>query len=426
MVRSRQVGYRRPYAVRRPNISYNVARAVGSMVGSIFRAVRPSPWTNRLRQSSAAPRYRPGTSRRGPLKDRYVPMSSMTYKTRGYSGKAFKKAKRLRRAKYDVSMLRETGGVVSDVNCVYVGHATCVPTVIMQEVARAMSKKLWHRWIGNSATTQDGFNAGAATYVMRLTYQTAPNVGSNTNIDYNLTGVIYEADLSNVIWDALNDVMIGAPGKSFNISKVGVFGPSGFSEPRANISLEKAMVDILMTSKLVLQNRTIADSGTGADNRNDVANNPLVGKKYQSGGNFLDAVARSVTYQSITAGEGNGLIVANGDNFALYGQKPPPASFFNATRATSVSLEPGQMKTDYLRSQKTMSLDYLFAALRDAIVETPCNVNMGTVAMFGLEKKLNSRVDEPTVSVGYERTGFVGVRLMLRDHILPPRLVIDP
>ncbi|MDB4302202.1 hypothetical protein N9924_01405 [bacterium] len=186
----------------------------------------------------------------------------------------------------------------------------------------------------------------------------------------------------------------------------------------ACVQLAGSSLEFSCYSNLSIQNRTISSTAAGDasnDNRNDVANNPVSGKQYMGYGNGTNLRLQDRATPgavSLIADASSGLIsldLANPDitpaQFRNLRRPPRGDSFTNVSSQRQAFLNPGYIKTGRLEYKKSMRVSSFILNLRDTLQEGAINttrIGMGSFQFFGFEKKCNTRVDEPVISVGYE------------------------
>lgn len=300
----------------------------------------------------------------------------------------------------------EHGGVVSDPNTVFIGHASVATNEVLQTFCYAIARALLLRVGIDFKEWDEPINNPATAWTVFMFFFQAPN-DTTENFLSNTWGNGQTAkELAGIIRVFLNTWT----SSTHQITKF-LMQDSG-NVTNAKVDITNSYVDVSLHSRLTIQNRTAADTGTSGDNRNDISNNPLIGRLYQKKGNFFVPNYRfngDLSYASFCANPNSGVIATNAtDSLPDSGRKPPPASFFGASYARGVRVTPGQMMSNVLVTKKVMKMETFLSIMAKYInlYSSAPIVNdffwLGSCAMFGLEKQLNSRVDEPTISVGYE------------------------
>lgn len=194
--------------------------------------------------------------------------------------------------------------------------------------------------------------------------------------------------------------------------------PTGVSTSLSNsrLRLTELILDICNDAKLALQNRTVASSAVGNDESSmlDVSNNPLGGKSYEGRGAGPTPKWRlqSALVNDPYVDQNSGVIDWNIDQagftanmIAQYSRPPPGTAFENCKKVGNVFLKPGEIKNSFLRTKVKMYFNTLCQIARSQMqigIASTVNTTFGSYRMFCFEKKVNTTVDEPAISVGYE------------------------
>ena len=160
---------------------------------------------------------------------------------------------------------------------------------------------------------------------------------------------------------------------------------------------------------LLIQNQTLAATGGEGDDRmNDVSNNPVTGRIYEGFTNgFLPKWRPSgdASYESFIADSNSGIIVATSTNTIPEElRKPPPPNFFKSTfKTTRVVLNPGNIKRISCVSKVSMPMNSFFMRYPNLFHSTgDRHVYFGKSQLIGLEKVLDSRNSESSISLAWE------------------------
>ena len=171
-----------------------------------------------------------------------------------------------------------------------------------------------------------------------------------------------------------------------------------------------------------MQNRTLAGGAGTTDQSSmlDIANNPLDGRLYSGLGNgaipkFADNSASLV--ESFFGDRESGIIAAVPDTalgnwtqemYDNYRRPPSSGSFQGVKKTCKISLKPGEIRTSFVNYRKNMSVNEYFQRNQQALYQytrggtaAPMHF-MGNFRFYGFEKRCNTTVDEPDISVGYE------------------------
>lgn len=332
------------------------------------------------------------------------------------------------------------GGVLADADCVYVGHLGIAHDALIQHICGAIVRKLCSMcgFEYRCETEQLGF-AGTIDYNIKsestnaVTGRTVVSgVGTDTLLDFSTA---LAADITTyfrtitIARDATLDTFVmrvNTADASTNVKAARLY---------ANTS----MVHYRYFSRLAVQNRTIASSAVGADegNRNDVANNPLVGKMYSGRGTgMLFPVTTGTAPQATLLSNGDaGLIsmLPNGPGTSLgdlerYRRPPTAKPLIHCTRTKGVFLNPGNIKSSIIKNTFHISMSKLLSLLSTSLsypISDKMYFPMGSCNVLALQKRCDTRVDEPTISVGWElENNYACYISMVKPSILPSNDVV--
>jgi len=317
----------------------------------------------------------------------------------------------------------EVGGVetVNTYKAAYLGHAAAANQVL-DSVGRAIIKlvanksqilikewgelppflttKFW--WIQIFTKFLDGATATSIFYY----------------VDPTKTWYEHGAALTNKI----QDQAVAQTSKRIQLGQI-LFGETAsavstvfIETPRINFDLNDVSLNFEFYSNLKMQNTTVATSTVEADPDIDleenIANNPLVGKLYTSK-EWKNGF--QLAKNNLTLTEDSGLLFAHIDygyiNFdsdvgasnstGTYTNnpltKPPPPWLFQSTRATNISVNPGEIRNSRLKFKTTMRLNTFIMKYFYELIYTTAGagakniIPFGPSEMVGLEKQLDSR-----------------------------------
>lgn len=374
------------------------------------------------------------------------------YVTRGHGPRKFATSRRMvipKAVKYGIMKQDEDGGVITDANRVYVGHATCAPNDYLFLMAASIV-----RWLYDKADVQftrwDDIDPVDHRFVVG--YRRTLNSPEEETTAFSASGLTYAAIAQQVL-DEMKGVMQqtqdGIDWTALNTTFTTFGMLFGAGTPIARLPANDATFILSVKSVLRVQNRTLADHddvGGTADEQakaratDHVENNPLVGYKYRvKGKGFLvrEAAFNAVT-QLNTVGAGYGAnndtgLITN-DGFATNdSDKPlPPSSFQGCRKAARITLNPGGIGSDTISHVFKMKLNSFvqrFAATY--ITDNPGYIRdfkwYGYSSMVGLESALNSRQStEQQISIAYEmnRTSYAYLKV-IPSRISMPFVQVD-
>lgn len=414
---------------RRPN-TYTALAGIGRAASNAIRR----QVAKRVLSSSKpkwVPRKRSRTSVKAKSKT-YMPR----YVSTGVYGRKFKKP-----TKYGVSQYLkfgyvehvEKGGVTNSNNCVYIGHTFGAQKMI-NAVCGAIVRKLAEK-------------AGYSVRAMNDKIQANETVVSavsplNLNYSYKLTA-FGQVNVASIVagadsrWDDLQTQLLNSfysvvavGGEDLILLRIWISSKDTAGDiqqvKQANMDLGSLLLDLNFSSKMTMQNRTLARTG-GADesNANDIANNPIAGRSYTGRGNgAMMRVANNIVATNEAflgnreTGEidfrvdaGGGQVTA--EQKEVFNRPPAKSAFQNVSATGSAFLNPGQMKTSSCYFKRKMYLSTFMNAVYKNI-EGSTNQSFCTLGMFKIyayEKRCNTGVDEPDISVGYEINSIYRARV---------------
>jgi len=359
------------------------------------------------------------------------------YKTRGFVGKF-----RNRRKTPGPSAYRsfgsfkksEFGGVVSSNNggtdrrVQYVGHSSFNRDEISASVARAVVRKLAMMAKLQFQSWSDTVNAGSSSLFTRLRYypsfqSVVPTTTTSSSVGPNGTWQQLADGFENsMVGMSSNDIPAVVSIELWRDDVVGA-GDNPDDRALAILNAKDLRLHLYITSAMRIQNRTLASNEVGddmADNRNDIENNPLIGRRYMYRGNATYEMSDRTSRQPnhLAAGVSDGFIefVPQTTGELVRWSKPPSGSYlYNCFKTSKITLKPGEIKKSFLKTQKTMKFQqfiYLFnrqLLQKDISSTVPVRCKLGMSEFLGLEKVLDSRASiEAPISLGWQIDFCVG------------------
>lgn len=366
---------------------------------------------------------------------------------RGRQGRRFGKPLKKRVPRYATMgyvLEYEHGQTDTSPQAVYAAHGVGNASLLIG-VCAAITRRALKRFGMTLKSWQQGAVTGDADDKFQWTIQTknAPNGGvSNhqssivTGTGFGITMATDLADLmmaqytaSRVYWEVVEVRLVW--------TKVVGANPTQWREEYRRMASD-LYFDIYIKSVLSVQNRTPAATGT-ADETNalDVAANPLVGRIYQGNGTEISFVAQDgggsntfLTLDKYYGFDTKGSHVTSGAG--LIGKAPPHTAFSNCYASRMVMLAPGEIRDDVLVIKKKMSFNQFIYKMSNYLR------NSSTVAlstnesqiwmpyrMIGLERKLDTRSNEPDVSLGLETNFKLMIYCSDRTKTAPVRHLVQ-
>lgn len=331
------------------------------------------------------------------------------YITRGYRGSKMKKPKRFKHDFYAKSgsiTKIETGGVVSDTNCVYVGFGTNPISYTHRAICRAIVKEIMSQAGHSIGRFDDRFNSSGFVYNLRFRYLTDP---SDDVINETVVAIpnnpLYETVAIDVAAQMVTLYQANPHMFIEEIALVETIVSLGTAKVVGEICCGNFGLYIKSIGSISIQNRTL--SSDGAATFTDISNNPVHGKTYAGVGNhfkvrnFVDQTLNTPFY---VPGLNPAFGVASQENQSVVSRKPlNPQDLSGVRKSGSVTISPGEIRHGYLSYFKKINLKTFYRDYHETLVDPTMETHkLGKIYMVGLEKMVNDRIAEPNVSIGYE------------------------
>ena len=339
-------------------------------------------------------------------------------RTRGFSGKfkgmkRFKLKGRKKKVAQSIEYKYETGGILQDAECVYLGLGSCPMVYLRRCLAACVIKELSKQaQLTFNDWKETPFTVLPVNSVMSVRMYYYANVTSNLLLSVTSTSI---AEATGDTWEALLDALslllvgnvVTSPSAvvdSFVLRYAN--GDPGPIEIKAKIEAHDFYASVNFNGNMNVQNVTLASDGIGGETV-DITNNPLYGKMYHtSAGNGFIPVSREdfATSTPLTANPATGIISGTAaSQLSPNFRKPvPPQVIRKVNRHSNINLNPGEMKRFYVNFAKSHSLTRWFALLGEDFVNQFNYLREGSATMIALEKKLNNRTESNPVIVNYE------------------------
>lgn len=362
---------------------------------------------------------------------RQQPLKRGVYRTSGRIGKRYH-GRRQRRNTYYYTMgsvkTIENGGThnVGGQNTIYLGHGPAVREV-WDSVTRAVVKLLMKQAKRNIDNWDEGvdFTPGFTdTLRILFTYKDNPAL-SQALVDHSfdvVAGDTYHG-VAVKLENAIATTFANDYPKEIVFFRIYHINANNESIPLGKVLAKDLTLKFNFRSRIAIQNRTLALTGTDDHDADNVANNPLVGKLYVSKKRlnaFKFKVARPNLAVPYVADAFTGLIKTD-STLSLPNQsvKPPPYWFFDSTHGKKVKENPGEIFSHVINYSQSMKLNNVLAQFRHVANNgTLTEVKFGHVAMFGLEKMLDSgRALGENISLAYEINQRYSCAYSYRPHV---------
>jgi len=361
------------------------------------------------------------------------PKNSMSYNKSANSSSTYKKAikpqykKKLGKTNFLKNGLQlnyENKGIVTDPECVYIGHG--LPTLaVFRSLMRMIIKDLFEQ--SGVQILDFSYNVprqGTQTYQIQIWYYPTVTATNLTQL-----GVI-STDLINPTFEEIQIALTAQWDASFSVSEnIPIIHKFTLIEgatalPNAPVSsliyATDYFIELEYKSTLTLQNQTASGDGTELEDElvRNTNMNPLKGMRYSSfkWANYLLPKSRTEatlvswtgfitsantgTFTNTAANLGSGGL---GSTTNLY-KKPPNATHFQDVSAIKVSLNPGTIKDDNINFKCYMRFQQYIEKLHNVAIFTGNNpfCPIGRVQLFAFEHKLKSSAGEADASVAFE------------------------
>lgn len=407
--RNRVVSYRRPRAV--PQTRVGAARVLQAAWRAIRLARRAKSgvgaWSKRVRQyegSRAKKRQRMSVPRR-------------MYTVGTYRGK-FKKPVKKKFSNFRkacVSRSSETGGVSTDVDCVYIGHSVAFRQVL-SAVCSAIIKKLFEK-SGHIINSMEQKYQGeilvphsAATEILRIQRRITQEGAVDTRDLVFVADSTYQ-DISDQL---LNELVITGTTQTFEILQFQLLVNTVME---ASLSGTDMNIVLSYYSALNVQNQTVGTNLVD-DQTTDVTNNPLEGKCYSGKGTGYTPKLWNVTTaltaeNNFVADAVTGLIEfnVNGANVPqgmkdILKRPANRGALSGVSKMSNVRLGPGMIKRGVVKGVEKTSLNKFLKIWLDSLRASGTGENLrvwyGKSEMFAFEKLCRTGVGAQSIIVGYE------------------------
>jgi len=329
----------------------------------------------------------------------------------------------------------EITGVVSDPDCVYVGHSTSSGNRILTAFLHAALRKLFARAgvkverIDERIDGYHTFSSDAYKLVLEVDVIRTGNTGATSEYTLAASESIYSivGDVANGVapnWAGLVDFWrnycmfgstLGSSGSVQLPRAIKLYRndrtPANLWIYSCEINFFEENINLFIKSDLKIQNRTL--SATGGTDENDISNNPIIGRSYQfnSGAPLLKGINNP---NGLITGvnDKTGVITIraasldSGGTNPIFKEPPPPKIFANLSRDGKAVLQPGQIKTDTLIWSTRMQCHKFFDRLRwspddNAVAGSKSFKTAGKCALFALEDVINVNGTQ-NISIAYE------------------------
>lgn len=304
------------------------------------------------------------------------------------------------------TLQQEVGFQVVGTEVVFAGHCTHSENQVSFTVSMAIIKHLFEKHCvdivgGNLSTlllSSNSYTLGDQFQIFVRDRETGVNnivtfhtVAAGDTVQTLITSLQTQI---NTIYSSTSTSLVGInfiPAPASSVAQ---------GKDRLTINLSGASFVIDSKSTLKMQNRTVL---VATDNTSDDVNNqPINGRFYESSGTFLQA-RKVETAQSVVGSRLYGEVrfgVDRGGNIDY--REPPPATFFsNVKRCGKAKLNPGELKTSVLSKKDYVSILKLHKYFNTTSV-TASATDGGLVRVFGFEKMLDCESTAGNITLACE------------------------
>ena len=421
-------------------VNYAARQAVSAARSYISGSSRPPSYRSRAGSRNSTRTQQ--QQRRTFFRARRPQSAPKRYHTVGIMGPRFKKPTKSTPGKFlkgGVVEYVETGGSVTDADCVYVGHSFGVARIFNQmcfAIVQKLFVKAGHRIVSmNEISTT---NSPGTDWELAWRYRS--NKGTPLVERTIISGSTYKDIAENLAANIIDYINASATADDFEMYDIRLKQiNSAATMLQATLNFTDIMCDFDCSSALALQNQTQADTTeVDAGNRMEVSNNPLGGKSYEGygTGSGLKLINNSLTIAGnlLVAQKDRGSITftPNETNVTLeqknmYRRPPPASSLERVRKCAAVGLKPGEIRNSYLRWKKTIQWNLMIKKLWLHLKEdnlTTQFLPLCSFRIFAFEKKCNTQTAESAIDVGFELNCVYRVKLSTKWKATTPQITV--
>jgi len=312
-------------------------------------------------------------------------------------------------ATHGVTDTMEISGIVSDPNCVYLGHSSFSSTRLLESAIMSILRKLYIAGISidfdSISGTIDYANGSSAGHTLTVDWRNRDGTAGDF-----VWSVPAGQSMYNIATGAVGAVFKGACELDRQLTRIKL-SDNGTNITRASLDLTKTTIEYYAKSEMKIQNVTI--SNTASDEADDVNNVPLVGRNYEFKNWYPTTNSASNSMLVNSVNQFLGLTLARSFELPIAFSEPPPSAVFTGCiKSEKTRLQPGNIKSDWLIDRGSMSLDRFLQALdfedQFTVLTRTRKPKIGRHSMMALEKVISISGTLP-IKVFYEVNHFVGV-----------------
>lgn len=456
-----------------PRNAAALANAIASLATNFAsnRFFSPSSRTSTPKATAKATRVASSkTATRTTTTNRQKGKGAMAYQKRptvqapGYYTGKFPSAKKVTAPKpFDSSIKVERGSVLTApiTDACYLGHGVA-PRTVVTEMYKALVHFMFKKagiQIANmkDSISRDLMRNGTAGYdriILDYAFQElsisdstavpTPYAPKEARSIYSITGdaETYETMAAYFQTD-VETAVVSAVGEEdllnfINFTVKAARSGTNIEVILSHIPAEQLFLEFDFSSNLKIQNRTKSADGSSSTTQTNV--NPVTGKIYHSKKwlNGLDLARNSLVANSVAPGTvtalytypSTGIIQADSSVYQhQILQKPPAAWVLGSSKATSVTMQPGEIKYSKISFSCNMKWNTLVAKLWKYFVHSaaqignvPARCEFGTAEVLGLESLLYDRTETVNIELGWELNQKYNIKLSQKKTRLLPSI----
>lgn len=327
---------------------------------------------------------------------------------------------------------KDQGGIETDNNCVYLGHATYVPLEMIESLGRAMTRKLFRKAGLDCKSWEETLPALRAGRVWGVRIERFFRADDGTaSIRDPIIGTTASGNNYNQFAVILTDLIKSNFSESdHEMEQIALIEFEGTTqlETASKMDASRVYIHFQCTSEMRIQNITQAQGSSGANAQliEDIGNNPLHGYylcgkgtgfqdkgQLRVGGLLSGNDPRKSGFISAFARQG---LIRRQAGQTDYARKPLTANdFLNATMQNKAYVKPGDIKISRIFSKHSMTINGFLNTFRKDINDNNDATgafifhNYGKCAMWGLRRIVDMAVtSEKITTVGYQLNYKVG------------------
>lgn len=323
-------------------------------------------------------------------------------------------------------------------NALYLGHGISTEQFWVN-LCRAIVRKLYRQMGEEIFDWNLNISGPSTSYTLDIQYATAIDQDTYSLDSSTLATQTYSAVASQLYTRFVT--IFSENDSNIFINSINIKQTTG-GQVVSRLVTSSCEIQYTIVSFMRIQNASVGGSGTQDiedENKENVTNNPLVGKLYSSkarANGFKLGVIRNVgasdTVQTV-ADRSTGLVLwgvtdlSSSDMKDLY-KKPPPGRQFNL-KAYPYGISPGQIKSFGWKDKRKIKLHHLIEKMKTSFTQNTTGQyqNAGFFKMVGLEKKMACISNEFQLVVHWQLNqsyNFVCRKILGRSNRITQ--IVDP